>query len=644
MESTIITKLDTLNDKLKRLEESLHAEVHKVVDGQRKLEFTVGASRLLSLPAGSKKGGLQKAVSHEIFLAGATNGSKLFLSGGSGSRIDENFPTGSLKGESHQTDEVAPSSGRSKASGERRREYMKDWAKKSGGTVNDLSAMEGWNLRCEVGHDAKTSPTTRLEGHIAEEEEKEGAVSQQEVGGPIFFLSGCDEKFDYFFGLLIVANSAVLGAQVQIMAVHEMEDPPPTIDALQTAFTYIFLFELIIRLVGLKREFFTIDLAWNIFDVVIVSVSVIEVLFQLFVSDGESDGTQGFSALRILRILRIVRVVRVIRIFRFFSELRLMVYAILASGGPLFWAMMLLSIILYIVAVFFTQAVTDYRAENDDRLSIRLEQYYASLFETMYFLFQGMCGGVAWGDITAPLIELHWAYAALMVLFTCFTLLALLNIITGVFVESAFAKAQSDREAVVQAELKEETQKMQQLDEVFNEIDKNNTGYLTIHEFEAVVADPRVVAYFRSMGVHISTAYHLFRLLDLDNSNTVSSSEFVLGCLRLQGAAKNVDVATLMYENKRMMLKWVSFMDFVEEKFQEVFEAIRQVSPLATVPVVEKLPDNNVSDPMPAFSTNSMASYDDGLVTARRRSWREKTLGQHSSLNIYDTMDPANRQ
>jgi len=262
----------------------------------------------------------------------------------------------------------------------------------------------------------------------------------------------------------------------------------------------------------------------------------------------------------------------------------------------------------------------------------------------MYFLFQGMCGGVAWGDITAPLIELHWAYAALMVLFTCFTLLALLNIITGVFVESAFAKAQSDREAVVQAELKEETQKMQQLDEVFNEIDKNNTGYLTIHEFEAVVADPRVVAYFRSMGVHISTAYHLFRLLDLDNSNTVSSSEFVLGCLRLQGAAKNVDVATLMYENKRMMLKWVSFMDFVEEKFQEVFEAIRQVSPLATVPVVEKLPDNNVSDPMPAFSTNSMASYDDGLVTARRRSWREKTLGQHSSLNIYDTMDPANRQ
>jgi Ca2+-binding EF-hand superfamily protein len=299
--------------------------------------------------------------------------------------------------------------------------------------------------------------------------------------------------------------------------------------------------------------------------------------------------------------------------------------------------MMLLFIILYIVAVFFTQAVTDYRTEYHDALSKKLEKYYASLFETMYFLFQAMCGGVAWADITSPLIELHWSYAATMLFFTCFTLLALLNIITGVFVESAFAKAQSDREQVVQAELKEEGEKMQQLDEVFNEIDIDNTGFLTIHEFEAVVADPRVVAYFRSMGVNISTAYHLFRLLDLDNSNTVSSSEFILGCLRLQGNAKNVDVATLMYENKRMMMKWVSFMDFVEEKFQEVFEAIRNSTTTASAPVIVAETAQDISGTESLPRSNSVASGD---VVLRRRSWREKTLGNHSSLNIYEISDP----
>merc|ERR1719442_372839 len=76
------------------------------------------------------------------------------------------------------------------------------------------------------------------------------------------------------------------------------------------------------------------------------------------------------------------------------------------------------------------------------------------------------------------------------------------------------------------------------------------------------------------MGLQATTAMHLFRLLDLDNSNTITSSEFVMGCIRLQGGAKNVDVATLMYENKRMMLKWTTFMDFVEEKFIELRRAI----------------------------------------------------------------------
>merc|ERR1711862_993694 len=54
-------------------------------------------------------------------------------------------------------------------------------------------------------------------------------------------------------------------------------------------------------------------------------------------------------------------------------------------------------------------------------------------------------------------------------------------------------------------------------------------------------------------GLQITEAHGLFRLLDIDNSGQVSIAEFVLGCLRLRGSARNVDVATLLYENKRMM-------------------------------------------------------------------------------------------
>jgi len=270
-----------------------------------------------------------------------------------------------------------------------------------------------------------------------------------------------------------------------------------------------------------------------------------------------------------LRIMRIVRVARIIRVFRFFRELRMMVYSIIGSVKSLFWAIMLLFVILFTVAVYLTQIVTDYRTEPeaDAALVSRLRMYFSTLWESIFYLLQSITGGTSWGDITMPLLDLGTGYGVLMSFFMCFTLLAVLNIVTGIFVEGAIQRAESDKDQMIQHELEQETGKVQQLQDVFEEIDADASGYIDLEEFEILVADERVKAYFRTMGLDISTAYHLFRLLDLDNSQTVSRSEFLMGCLRLQGSAKNVDVATLMYENKRMMLKWTTFMDFVEEKF-----------------------------------------------------------------------------
>jgi hypothetical protein len=203
-------------------------------------------------------------------------------------------------------------------------------------------------------------------------------------------------------------------------------------------------------------------------------------------------------------------------------------------------------------------------------VALKLEDFFGSLFLSMFFLFQSISGGESWGVLTEPLLRLHWWYGVFMALFQCFTLLALLNIVTGIFVEGAIEKAQTDKEAMIQMELEGEQGRLQQLTEVFKDIDEDESGYIDLDEFERLMNDQRVKAYFRTMGLHISTAYHLFRLLDLDNSGTVSTSEFLMGCLRLQGNAKSVDVATLMYENKRMMMKWVSFMEYVQEQFNRL--------------------------------------------------------------------------
>uniref|UniRef100_A0A7S4T520 EF-hand domain-containing protein n=1 Tax=Alexandrium monilatum TaxID=311494 RepID=A0A7S4T520_9DINO len=481
-------------------------------------------------------------------------------------------------------------------------------------TCADLSHIQGWKLRWKESETFGEGGSKDSSNHLCNLAAGSGFV---EDSPPRLERIVRSPYFDHVVAGCIIVNAVLLGAQVQIMASEELQDPPLSLEAMQTALGFFFLAETMLRMFVFKRRFFRgQDSNWNIFDLVVVTFTLLEFILDQSFPVVDDTKTNGISMLRVIRILRIVRVARVIRVVRFFRELRMMVYSVMSSLQSLFWAIMLLFVILFVVGVYITQSVTSFRisSDPDDDLTLALEKYFGTLFGTMYYLLQSVTGGINWGEVTSPLLEIGWFYALFMSLFTCFTLFALLNIITGIFVEGAIQRAQNDKEAKIQDELEEETSKIQKLEEAFAEFDAEGTGFIELSAFETILSDPRVKAYFRSMGLHVSQAYHLFRLLDLDCSGTVNTSEFVMGCMRLQGGAKNVDVATLMYENKRMMLKWVTFMDFAEEQFNLLNDSVAMLRPDSAVPQsVEK-----------------------------KSTWREKLAKanlQNGSLNIYDQQE-----
>merc|ERR1711976_757602 len=134
----------------------------------------------------------------------------------------------------------------------------------------------------------------------------------------------------------------------------------------------------------------------------------------------------------------------------------MMVYSIIVSLKSLLWAIVLLTLVNYVFAIYMTESVTEYRRKGTGRgeLTERQEEfftlYFGSLFTTMYTLFQCITGGANWGYVLDPLVAAHWSYAALMSLFVAFTSLAVLNIVTAVFVESAMQSAQQDADLVIQ--------------------------------------------------------------------------------------------------------------------------------------------------------------------------------------------------
>jgi len=109
-------------------------------------------------------------------------------------------------------------------------------------------------------------------------------------------------------------------------------------------------------------------------------------------------------------------------------------------------------------------------------------------------------------------------------------------------------RSQCDREMVVQKEIEQKGEFVTIMQQVFDELDTNNSGALSLEEFEKHIEDERVMAYLRTLEIEVSQVRTLFTLLDVDKTGEVDIEEFVGGCLRLRGGATNMDLAVLKYQ------------------------------------------------------------------------------------------------
>merc|ERR1719221_1035613 len=166
----------------------------------------------------------------------------------------------------------------------------------------------------------------------------------------------------------------------------------------------------------------------------------------------------------------------------------------------------------------------------------------------MVSLFMAVSGGRDWSYMLEALEPLQGEYVITFLVFVTFVILALLNVITAAFVETAMQRSQSDRELMVQQEIENKSGFVAVMQQVFEELDANNSGALSLEEFERHIDDDKITAYLSTLGVDVQHVRTLFQLLDVDQTGEVDIDEFVSGCLRLKGGAKSLDLAILIYE------------------------------------------------------------------------------------------------
>jgi hypothetical protein len=377
--------------------------------------------------------------------------------------------------------------------------------------------------------------------------------------------------FEWGTCFLVLLNTVTIGVDVQVrasraLAIAEMHDDDtatyiashPAYIVVEFVLTTLFTSELIARwyVEWFWAFFLTKERWWNVLDIFVVTSSIVDVFMDVVVRRAmqvPGDHVVGnASVLRILRVVRVVRIVRIARVMRFFKELRVMVYSILGSLKALLWAMVVFGMTFYIFGITFTVATFTYldTAEKwNARANADLKRYFGTLDRSVLSLYMSMAGGEDWGLFYDAIKELQAPhYTALFLLFITFAIFAVVNIVTGIFVESAMESNVVDREMVVQEELATKANYLREMQDIFEEMDTNGSGKITLSEFEGKLNDERVIAYFNFLKLDVSDARTLFNLLDYDKSEEVGVDEFLNGCYQLQGESRALDIKLMQCE------------------------------------------------------------------------------------------------
>jgi len=237
----------------------------------------------------------------------------------------------------------------------------------------------------------------------------------------------------------------------------------------------------------------------------------------------------------------------------------------------------LLTLCIYVVAVYFTALLAEHpNGDADD-----VQEYWQNLIVSMLTLFQCISGGMDWRDAMQPLmVHISPLLALPFVLFICFSILAMMNVITGVFVESALASAKDDQEVFM-------------VNNVRDILKQEGDRPMTWDMFSQHLENPQMQDYFRSIDVDISEARELFMLLDLNGSGMIESDEFLNGCVRLRGSAKSLDLALLGRQVKHMHDKQMEHAIDLEQRLLKEMELLSHDDGINTEP--RRVPPRNCS-------------------------------------------------
>jgi len=369
------------------------------------------------------------------------------------------------------------------------------------------------------------------------------ALSRQQMKSGYAARTVSSDAFDYFMCVILLMNGVLIGIQADWQASNPGQEVVVFLWA-DRLFCIAFVSELALRLYVHELSFYVMPgWPWSYFDTVVVSMQVIEEIW--IIAEGKSAINVGF-----FKLLKMGRLLRMVRMVRLIPELKSMVYLILASMSSFLWSCVLLSLLVYVVAVYMTmmaadavETTTPAALATDDVEKLRL--YWGSIGSSVMSVWWSISGGQDWADLVNPLIREsnNNSHNVVYSMFIAFATMVIMNLVTGVFVEGAQRLKQKDRD--------KDLQRMAQKTFKHVGIDQECLCPLTKSAFEGHLFNGDFDDYLQAVDLTQESACDLFDMLDEDGDGTIDFHEFVDGCIHLARLPRVADIAQVLLDVRK---------------------------------------------------------------------------------------------
>jgi len=263
---------------------------------------------------------------------------------------------------------------------------------------------------------------------------------------------------------------------------------------------------------------------------------------------GGSGALGSISALRMLRVLRIVKMVRLLKAFR---ELWLIVKGMIDSVTTIFWASLLMCIMLYVAAIFCTQMIgknttagylrqiaepgedIDYDPDFD------AHQYFGTVPRAMFTLFETSLEPLN----IRPVVEKQPYMLVFFMGFIFLTTFGVMNVIIGVIVENTMNASKLTNDENDDLETLRKVEEVDKLRMAIVEIDDNKDFVITRNEMRKACQNPEVQGLLENLNMPMAfSPDEFFELLNSESAESLEYNAMLMHLLRNVSGSDEQDI------------------------------------------------------------------------------------------------------